>query len=259
MKVGIGAAADIEKIERSIGKIIDKADFVIFTRSLPQTPHERSEKIEYRISDTPESDLVDALYNGDIDAAVRGTLPANLVMKNIKTRFGVEKLRRVALLEVCGGRCAGKKFLLAPVGVDEGWDVDDKLEFIKECRPLAKRLGLNDRVAVLSGGRTGDIGRHAVVDRTIRDAEEIAERSGAENCEILIEDAPQNHGIVIAPDGISGNLIFRTLCLLGNGDAHGAPVLNISKTFVDTSRAGSDYANALLLAVSLSDDKKYTP
>ena len=256
VKIGIGAAAEIEKIERSIDKINDKADFVIFTKSLPPSPHKRSENTEYRISDNPEYDIVDALYSGDIDAAVRGTLPANLVMKNIKARFGVEKLRRVALLEVCGGRCAGKKFLLAPVGVDEGWDVEDKLEFIKECRPLAKRLGLNDRVAVLSGGRNGDLGRHAVVDKTIRDAEEIALKADAENCEILIEDAPQNHGIVIAPDGISGNLIFRTLCLLGNGDAHGAPVLNISRIFVDTSRAGSDYANALLLAVSLANDKK---
>ncbi len=254
MKIGIGASKDIEKIETSIGKILEKTEFVIFTGSLPPFPYKRNEKIEYLISDTPESDLVDALYNGDIDAAVRGTLPANIVMKKIKERFGVEKLRRAALLEVCSGRCNGKKFLLAPVGVDEGWDVNDKLEFIRECRPLAKRLGLNENIAVLSGGRNGDLGRHDIVDKTIRDADEIAEKSGAENCEILIEDAPQNHGIIIAPDGISGNLIFRTLCLLGNGDAHGAPVLNISKIFVDTSRAGSDYANALLLAISLLDD-----
>ena len=43
-----------------------------------------------------------------------------------------------------------------------------------------------------------------------------------------------------------------TLCLLGGGDSHGAPVLNIGKIFVDTSRAGSDYSNAVLLAISLA-------
>ena len=96
---------------------------------------------------------------------------------------------------------------------------------------------------------------------TITDALELVDRLNSEgydayHAEILIENAVNDADLIIAPDGISGNLIFRTLCLLGNGDAHGAPVLNISRIFVDTSRAGSDYANALLLAISLADDKK---
>ncbi len=71
--------------------------------------------------------------------------------------------------------------------------------------------------------------------------------------EILIEDAVVEHSIIIAPDGISGNLIFRTLALLGGGRAHGAPVANLSRIFVDTSRASSDYSNAIFLAAALAD------
>jgi predicted methyltransferase MtxX (methanogen marker protein 4) len=56
---------------------------------------------------------------------------------------------------------------------------------------------------------------------------------------------------VIAPDGITGNLIFRTLALLGGGRGHGAPVVNIDRIFVDTSRASADYTNAIMLAKSL--------
>jgi predicted methyltransferase MtxX (methanogen marker protein 4) len=46
-------------------------------------------------------------------------------------------------------------------------------------------------------------------------------------------------------------LIFRTLTFLGSGQGHGAPVVNIDKIFVDTSRASPDYANAIRLAESM--------
>jgi predicted methyltransferase MtxX (methanogen marker protein 4) len=85
------------------------------------------------------------------------------------------------------------------------------------------------------------------------DAELVSRLSGARHYEILIEDAVKTCGVIIAPDGISGNLIFRTLVFLGGGHGHGAPVLNIGKIFVDTSRASPDYTNALLLAASLLD------
>jgi predicted methyltransferase MtxX (methanogen marker protein 4) len=83
------------------------------------------------------------------------------------------------------------------------------------------------------------------------EAELVARLSGAEHSEILIEDAVETCGLVIAPDGISGNLIFRTLVFLGAGHGHGAPVVNIGRIFVDTSRASPNYTNALLLAAAL--------
>ena len=85
------------------------------------------------------------------------------------------------------------------------------------------------------------------------EAELVAKLSGSFHCEILIEDAVESCGLIIAPDGISGNLIFRTLTFLGAGHGHGAPVLNISRIFVDSSRASPDYTNALMLAAALLD------
>ena len=95
------------------------------------------------------------------------------------------------------------------------------------------------------------MGRHAAIDRSLADAELIARLAGAEHTEILVEDAIQRGGLIIAPDGIAGNLMFRTLIFLGGGRSHGAPVVNINKIFVDTSRASPNYANAILLAASL--------
>jgi predicted methyltransferase MtxX (methanogen marker protein 4) len=91
------------------------------------------------------------------------------------------------------------------------------------------------------------------VDASIAEAVQVAREGNATHYEILIEDAVKHCGLVIAPDGISGNLIFRTLALIGGGQSHGAPVVNIDKIFVDTSRASPNYTNALLLAAALLD------
>jgi putative methanogen marker protein 4 len=182
--------------------------------------------------------------DGEIDAAVRGSLPSAATLRALKDAAGVDRLLRIAILATR----EGKKFLLAPVGVDEGWTVADKLELVERGRELAARLGLGREVAILSGGRLGDVGRHPAVDRSLADAELVARLSGAAHREILIEDAILTAGMILAPDGISGNLIFRTLVFLGGGRACGAPVVNIDRIFVDTSRASPDYSNALITA-----------
>jgi len=61
--------------------------------------------------------------------------------------------------------------------------------------------------------------------------------------------------MIIGPDGISGNLIFRTLHFLGEGRALGAVVLNIDRVFVDTSRAKGSYVDSIALASALVGKK----
>lgn len=196
----------------------------------------------------PAADLVGDLVKERIDAAVRGTLPANRTLALLRAATGVDRLERIALLECADGR----RFLLAPVGVDEGWSVAEKLALVERGRELALRLGLPSRVGVLSGGRLGDIGRHPAVDRSMADAELVARLGDGDHCEILIEGAVGRCGLVVAPDGISGNLIFRTLAYLGGGNGHGAPVTNIRPVFIDTSRASADFGPPLVLAASLA-------
>jgi len=94
------------------------------------------------------------------------------------------------------------------------------------------------------------------VDRTMEDAARLAascESMGIEasDRQILIEDAAKDCNLIIAPDGISGNLIFRTLHFLGDGKAMGAVVLNIDKVFVDTSRAKTSYLDPIALASAM--------
>jgi len=198
-------------------------------------------------------ELASALREGRIDAAVRGNLDSAVAMKAVKDTFAVRKILRMALLQPA----RGPLFFFAPVGVDEGWTVEEKVELIELGRKLMMRLDVEPKVGILSGGRHGDRGRHPVVDRTLSDAEEIVRRAvemgyDAKDCEILIENAVEDRNMIIAPDGISGNLIFRTLHFLGGGRALGAPILNIDRVFVDTSRAKRSYLDSIALASALT-------
>jgi predicted methyltransferase MtxX (methanogen marker protein 4) len=108
------------------------------------------------------------------------------------------------------------------------------------------------------------MGRNLRVDKSIAEAEELVSilkeqgTSTARHYEIMIEDAIADHcRLIIAPDGISGNLIYRTLVHLGNGKSHGAWYYNLSAPIVDTSRAGPlfEYESAIALASALASKK----
>jgi len=252
LTVGIGVAAGAGKVLASLASVSPGIRVELFAR--PGTIPPGTVAVTVREDGEPEEQLVRALMDGKIDAAVRGTLPSSTTLACLKRAAGVTHLVRIALLETADGR----RFLLAPVGVDEGWTIDEKVEMVERGREMAPAVGLPPTVAVLSGGRKGDLGRHEQVDRSLADAERVAGLTKATPWEILIEDAVGRFGMVLAPDGISGNLIFRTLVLLGGGKGHGAPVVNIGSTFVDTSRATPDYGRAINLAASLAKRKKST-
>jgi len=205
-----------------------------------------------KIYEDPEK-LVNDLKNGKIDAAVRGDMSSSKLLPLLKKVFKLSDIQRTVLLEP-----AGKKMIfVAPVGIDEGWTVQQKYELAIKSVRLMRRIGMGERIAVMSGGRDDDKGRNDTVDRTIDDAFELVKRLKNEgydayNAEILIESAADEADLLIAPDGISGNLIFRTLHFLGGAKALGAPVLNMDKVFVDTSRVKTDYRDSIALAMHLT-------
>ncbi len=189
-----------------------------------------------------EKTIVEMLKREEVDAAIRGTARASKLLEIIRKSYVTS---RIAVLETA----KSKLFLLAPVGVDEGKTVSEKLKMIEEARKIAKKIGLHGSVAILAGGRFGDVGRDYNVDLSLAFAELVAKLANARNYEIRLEDAIKED-IIIAPDGISGNLIFRALCYLGNGKEYGAIYTNLPFKLVDTSRSQSaeGYARAIALA-----------
>lgn len=212
--------------------------------------------LESIVSDDPEGDLV-KLLDGQVNAVVRGSLGANRVLATVKTRFKLPFTARLALLETS----SKDYFFFAPVGIDEGRSVKEKLYFIREGVKIIQALGFTPKVAVLSGGRISDIGRDRTVDNTIKEAENVLKEARKENgnldikhYEILIEEAiAEKANLIIAPDGISGNLAYRTLIHLGGGASYGAPYLGLPKPMIDTSRAApvGEYVGAIVFASAL--------
>ncbi len=201
--------------------------------------------------------IVELLREGKVGAAIRGSLPSSKVLRSIKEGFSVDRLHRIALLEDYRGRL----FFFAPVGVDEGEEVSDKLELVKHAVKLHEILGLEPKIALLSGGRLEDVGRSSRVDQTLCEAallqqlvKDLGLAKDVMHPGILIEDAlAAGATFILAPDGIGGNLVFRTLEFLGGGRGIGALYMDLlPSVFVDVSRAMEDYVDSFALASAVA-------
>jgi len=245
-KVGLGVGERSVDLLRGIERARCYAHIVLIGA-------EEIEGWDLIIANEPEKKLVELLMNGTVDALVRGTVSARKALQVLKERAGLRRIRRAALLSTA----QGNEFFLTPVGIDEGNSISEQVYLVTKTAELLDSLGITPKVGVLSGGRAEDKGRARAVDRTLKRAEQLTRRLSAAaldttNYGILIEDAVLSSNVLVAPDGISGNLIFRTLTLLGGGKGHGAPLLGIPYTFVDTSRSGSAFGDAIIVASALS-------
>ena len=215
-------------------------------------------RIELIKSKNPEDEIFNFLRNKIINAIVRGNLSSSKFLKNVKDQLNVSEIIRLALLETFDGF----QFFYGPVGIDECNTIDNKITFITKAIKELRSLSIEPKISILSGGRLSDIGRDLLVDKTINIAEEVVRYLRKENLnilishdEILIENAINNKStLIIAPDGISGNLIYRTLVHLGGGKAYGAIYMDLKIPIIDTSRVGkqSEIYGALLLALALA-------
>lgn len=232
VKVGIGCAPDSKYVETSV-RTLNNPNVIIYRD--PQK-------------------LADDLADGTIGAAVRGDMASARLLPLIRKSLGLDRLQRTVIM---GYR--GKVIMVAPVGIDEGWTVEDRVTMAERSEALMKRLGCGDvRIAVMSGGRNDDVGRNEAVDKTLNEAREVVmqlNRDGrtSYDAQILIEDAVEDADLIIAPNGITGNLIFRTMHFIGNCPAFGAPLVNTDKIFVDTSRVKTDYTDSIILAMRLAE------
>ena len=201
-----------------------------------------------------DDDLIKAVLDDNIDAVVRGSLPASNIMQDLKQHY--PNLSRATYVNG-----DGHEFLLSPVGIDEGKTVDERYEIVLNCIDFLKKVGKEPKIAILAEGREDDFGRGSEVSNSIIESKKLTKliqentSEDVENYFILIEKAINNKSnIIIAPNGRVGNIIFRTLVLLNSWPSHGAITFGIDRIYIDTSRDQSidGYVRSLLLADELS-------
>ena len=216
-------------------------------------------EVEFIECKDPEKSILEFLEKSEIDSIVRGSLNSNIFLKNLIINLNIKTPNRLALLETINGH----QFFYGPVGIDECNNFNKKIAFLEAAFKELDKIHIVPKTSILSGGRLGDIGRDAKVNQTIQDAEKIVKLMKEKykdlniyHDEILIEKAVENKAnLIIAPNGISGNLIYRTLVHLGGGKAYGAIYMGLKKPIIDTSRVGnfSEIYGALILALALSN------
>ena len=202
-----------------------------------------------------DADLIKAVLDNNVDAVVRGSLPASNIMQELKQSY--PKLSRATYVN-------GEdfEFLLSPVGIDEGRTVEERYEIALNWIDFLKKVGKKPKVAILAEGREDDFGRGKEVSNSIIDSKKLTkllkENTSEEvtNYFILIEKAINNKSnVIIAPNGRVGNIIFRTLVLLSSWPSYGAVTFGMDRVYIDTSRDQSidGYVRSLTLANDLSE------
>ncbi|MHA1378860.1 MAG: methanogenesis marker protein Mmp4/MtxX [Candidatus Helarchaeota archaeon] len=259
-RIAIGLGDSPEYIQRTI-KVAEKAlDDRIAELVLVGKKEPNKTQIEFIQSGTPEKTLMELIDQNKVEGIVRGSLSSSKFLIALKKIFQVDVLHRLALLETA----ESYQFFFAPVGIDECKNVEEKLFFVEKGVQFMKKLKIKPIIAILSGGREEDKLREANIAKNIDEANEVVKKAMArgikniKNYNILIEDAIQGKSnIIIGPEGISGNLIYRTLVHLGNGKSHGAIYLGLNKPIIDTSRVGPEfeYYSAIAFASALKNLK----
>ena len=171
------------------------------------------------------------------------------IMTSLRTDvYDILRISRIALLETSDSL----QFLFAPVGIDEATNFEKKKYILNNAAELLTELGITPKLSVMSGGRFGDVGRNKNVDETLKTSELLVDYFKKEspvkydlsNDQILIESAVTNGNFLLAPDGVSGNYIYRTLVYLGAGNAYGALFSSVyfkhKKVLIDTSRVAKE-------------------
>nr|QEE14224.1 phosphate butyryltransferase [Candidatus Prometheoarchaeum syntrophicum] len=252
--IGIGLSNDIEiteniiQIAKKIVKSTKNEVLLVGDHSTIDVIKKKKQKLNKNIkfiaSSEPANFLAHQLFQEhSLDAIIRGGLSSSEFIKKIKNFGKYEKINRLALLETN----TGKQFFFAGVGIDEINNFEQKFELMQNSIVFLNKIGITPKIGILSGGRNSDLGRDSWIDENIKSSIRLEEKLielypniTIKHYQILIEAAiSDNVNLILAPEGIAGNLIYRTLVHLGGGRSYGAIYLksyNNNKIIIDCSR-----------------------
>lgn len=207
------------------------------------------------IDDNPEKKLANMIYNNEFEGIIRGTIDDFLTLETYQSLIGKElaaKEIELILLEDIKGR----QFYLSECSNPRGWDRESKMHgVIGVVDYMKNELCITPKVGFLTGIRHDTFTRRKENDEwpisylkeTYEDAQYgveyfTKEQVEAKNYAIELSTAlDEGCNIIVPPNGMVGNQIFRSLCLVGGGRIVAAQRANMPHPWEDNSRNEKDF------------------
>jgi len=249
-KVGFGLARPDKEILNSLRKSKKYADIILVgSKSI-----EKVVGFKKIITKNPEKLLPELLVKGEFNGIVRGTIDDFKTFEAYQKLVGKNKTKKMielALLEDAFGR----QFFLSEGSNPLGWKLEEKIKNCEGIIKFIKKIGIKPKIGVITGVRhntykkrksikTGVIG---ILNKTYEDAEDIVKyfrkkKVAIKNYTIELDTAiKDNCNVIIPPNGMVGNQIFRALCLVGGGKTLIVSRANLPHPYEDNSRSEKDF------------------
>lgn len=251
--VGFGLARGSKAILKSLRRAKKYADITLVgPMSL------KNEKGFRVIRDrNPERRLAAMLVNNEIDGIVRGTVDDFKTFEAYRNLIGMKMGQDTGELGLVQD-AHGRQFFISQASNPYGWTREQKR---RDCATVVRfmqhELDVKPVIGFITGVRQATYHRrkHArsgvqrQLNLTYEDAEYLAAyfcRRGvkAKNYAIEIETAlNQGCNVIVPPNGMVGNQIFRSLAFLGGGKLLMCPRINLAHPYEDNSRNETDFEN----------------
>ena len=223
------------------------------------------------ISEEPEKELAKILFNEEVEGIIRGTIDDFKTFEAYSALIGKEKAKEMIELALMKD-FYGRQFFVSQGSNPFGWTKEEK---IKDCEGIIRfmkaELDIKPKIGLITGVRHETYARkkeikegvQGILNQTYEDAEFVVDyftKKGIDvkNYTIEIETA-LNEGcnIIVPPNGMVGNQIFRTLAFLGGGSLLTGSRANLPHPYEDNSRGETDFETHIRWLVAWINGRKF--
>ncbi len=223
------------------------------------------------ISNNPEKELANMLFNNKLEGIVRGTIDDLKTFEAYQDLIGIKKARKMFGLSLIEDFYK-RQFFLSQASNPFGWS---KKEKIKDCEGIIgfmkDTLNIEPKIGLITGIRDKTYKRkknskdkvQKILNKTFEDAEFITvhfrkQKIKVKNYNIEIETAlKEGCNIIVPPNGMVGNQIFRSLVLIGGGKLLTGSRVNLPHLYEDNSRSETNFESHIKWLVFWINSLKY--
>jgi len=266
-KIAFGLAKPNKEVLKSLTKSKKYASIILVgPKEIRQV-----KGFEKVISENPEQKLAEMLFNREVEGIVRGTIDDFKTFEAYESLIGKAKAKKMSILGLMED-FYGRQFFLSEGSNPYGWTKEEK---IKACESIIefmkKEMGIKPKIGFITGVRHETYKRkknikkwpQSYLNQTYKDAEECVKyfkkkKIQAKNYAIEIETAlKEGCNIIVPPNGMVGNQIFRTLVLIGGGKILTGSRINLPHCYEDNSRSETDFEPHIKWLVAWINGRKF--